>query len=250
MKIVAIIPAYNEGQSISKVIQNVESHVDKVIVIDDGSTDNTIKYAEKTDAVVIRHPHNLGKGAACRSGFYAAVKLGCDAIIMLDGDGQHDSSDIPAFISKAKENSGKPCIVLGNRMSDVKKMPFLRFMTNKSLSMLISFLAGQKIEDSQCGFRLINREILEKVDYENNRYDAESEILVRASRAGYSVVEVPVKTIYNGEFSKINVFWDTLRFVRFFFRHLFRSPPVAFSEAKKISENLGTSIVDKELSTN
>jgi hypothetical protein len=122
-------------------------------------------------------------------------------------------------------------------------------MTNKSLSILISFLARQKIEDSQCGFRLIYREILEKVDYENNRYDAESEILVRASRAGYPIVEVPVKTIYNGEFSKINVFWDTLRFVRFFFRHLFRSPPVAFSEAKLISENLGASIVDKELST-
>jgi glycosyltransferase involved in cell wall biosynthesis len=249
MKIVAVIPAYNEGESILKVVKDVEKYVDKVIVIDDGSTDNTVKYADQSNAVVIRHPHNLGKGAACRSGFHAAVKLGCDAIITLDGDGQHDASDIPNFIKKASDKNAKISIVLGNRMTDVEKMPFVRYMTNKSLSLLISFLAGQKITDSQCGFRLIFKEILEKVDYENNRYDAESEILVRASRAGYLVEEVPVQTIYNNEFSKIHVFWDTLRFVRFFFRHLFHSPPVAFSEAKKISENLGTSVAERELRT-
>jgi hypothetical protein len=118
-------------------------------------------------------------------------------------------------------------------------MPLARFLTNKTLSSMISFLAGTKMIDTQCGFRLIHRRVLEGVDYENNRYDAESEILVRAARAGFSIEEIPVQTIYNGEYSKINVFWDTLRFVRFFLRHLFKSPPVAESPARELSIKLG-----------
>ena len=127
-------------------------------------------------------------------------------------------------------------------MGDTKDMPLSRYLTNKFLSLLISFLAGTKIQDSQCGFRLIHRRVLEAVDYENNRYDAESEILVRASRAGFSINEVPVQTIYRDEFSKINVFWDTARFFRFFFRHLFRSPPIIHTPAREISISLGQSL--------
>lgn len=248
MKIVAIIPAYNEGETVKEVVNAVEPYVNQIIVIDDGSVDKTAHFAEQTSAIVIRHPQNLGKGAACRSGFYAAVKLGFDAIIMLDGDGQHAPSDIPTFIQEAKSRK-EACIVLGNRMSKVENMPLVRFLTNKSLSLLISFLARQTIQDSQCGFRLIFKEILEKVDYENNRYDAESEILVRAARAGFDIVEVPVKTIYNGEFSKIHVFWDTLRFIRFFLRHLFGSPPVTKSEEQKIAHNLANNL-DERLKAN
>lgn len=242
MNIVAIIPAYNEGQRIFDVVSETRRYVDQIIVIDDGSHDDTVAYAEKADALVIRHPLNLGKGAACRSGFYGAMKLNCDAIIMLDGDGQHAPSDIPTFIESLVQDPHGTGIVVGNRMSDTKDMPLVRFFTNKTLSRLISFLAGTKIVDTQCGFRLIHRRVLEGVDYENNRYDAESEILVRAARAGFSIEEIPVQTIYNGEYSKINVFWDTLRFVRFFSRHLFKSPPVAESPARELSIKLGQMI--------
>lgn len=245
MKLVAIIPAYNEGKQIQSVVKKSFQYVNHVIVIDDGSVDQTVSFAEEAGAIVIRHPHNLGKGAACRSGFYAAVKLKCDAIITLDGDGQHDPADIPQFIKKI-ESFGSPCIVLGNRMENTRDMPWLRLATNKTLSRLISFLAGQRVTDSQCGFRLIYREILEKVDYENNRYDAESEILVRASRARYPILEVPVKTIYNNAYSKIHVFWDTLRFLRFFFKHLCYSPPVHLSEEHKISLTLGNEVGKSE----
>ena len=242
MNIVAIIPAYNEGRGISKVILESAPFVSKVIVIDDGSHDDTSTYAQKAGAIVIRHPHNLGKGAACRSGFYGAMSLGCDAIIMLDGDGQHDPADIPKFVATLQQCPQETGIVVGSRMADTKDMPLPRYLTNKFLSMLISFLAGTKIEDSQCGFRLIHRRVLEAVDYENNRYDAESEILVRASRAGFSIHQVPVRTIYRDECSKINVFWDTARFFRFFFRHLFKSPPIAHSPAREISISLGQSL--------
>jgi glycosyltransferase involved in cell wall biosynthesis len=242
LNIVAIIPAYNEGQGISKVILDCIPYVSKVIVIDDGSHDNTSHFAEETGAIVIRHPHNLGKGAACRSGFYGAMNLGCDAIIMLDGDGQHDPHEIPKFVTALKNSPLETGIVVGNRMNNTQDMPLPRYLTNTFLSFLISFLAGTKIKDSQCGYRLIHRRVLEAVDYENNRYDAESEILVRASRAGFSISEVPVRTIYRDEISKINVFWDTARFFRFFFRHLFKSPPIVESPARDISISLGQAL--------
>lgn len=242
MNIVAIIPVYNEEANIQRIVRGTQKYVETVLVVDDGSTDKTVHHAEQAGAVVIRHPHNLGKGAACRSGFYAAVKLKCDGIIMLDGDGQHDPDEIPSLLKAREQSHGKPGIVLGNRMSDVKKMPFLRLQTNRLLSLLISFLARQKVHDSQCGFRYLDRDILEKVNYENNRYDAESEILVRASRRGFAIYEVPIRTIYGNEYSKINIFWDTLRFIRFFFRHLFHSPPVSVSEAHRISIKLGSNV--------
>lgn len=242
MNIVAIIPAYNEGQRIAEVVKDTFNYVKYVIVIDDGSHDQTVTFAEKAGAIVIRHPHNLGKGAACRSGFHGAMKLDCEAIVMLDGDGQHAPSDIPSFITALEKNRDKVGIVVGNRMMNTIDMPMARYLTNKTLSGLISLLARKTIKDTQCGFRLIHRRVLEEVDYENNRYDAESEILVRAARAGFSIQEIPVKTIYNDAYSKINVFWDTLRFVRFFFRHLFRSPPIAHSRARELSIELGQNL--------
>ena len=133
-------------------------------------------------------------------------------------------------------------IVVGNRMNNTAEMPLSRFLTNRLLSMLISWLAGQRVTDTQCGYRLIHRKVLEAVDYENNRFDAESEILVRAARRGFRLGEVPVRTIYGNEFSKINVFWDTLRFLRFFFRHLFGSPPVAPSREKRIALELARNL--------
>ncbi|MBF0245882.1 MAG: glycosyltransferase family 2 protein, partial [Planctomycetes bacterium] len=202
---------------------------------DDGSHDETARIAAEAGAEVIRHPLTLGKGAACRSGFHAAIRIGCDAIIMLDGDGQHDPGEIDNFVAAALRHGGVPCIILGNRMGETRDMPWIRRLTNRTLSGLISFLARQRIEDSQCGMRLIHREILERVDYENNRYDAESEILVRASRAGYPIHEVPIQTIYGNEYSKINVYWDTLRFIRFFFRHFLHSPPVKRTPAHDVA---------------
>jgi len=222
-KILAIIPVYNEAQRIRDVVIQTLPYVDGVIVVDDGSWDETENLASQAGARVIRHPLNLGKGAACRTGFQAAVKDGADGIVMLDGDGQHDPVDIPKLIAEGTKTRG---LVVGNRMMNTRDMPRVRLLTNRLLSFLVSCLAGQRIQDTQCGFRFLHRNILEAVDYENNRYDAESEILVRASRKGFRITGVPIKTIYRDECSKIHILWDTLRFVRFFFRHLFRSPPV------------------------
>ena len=227
-RILAVIPVYNEAKHIGDVVQKTLGHVDRVIVVDDGSRDGTEKIATQAGARVIRHPLNLGKGAACRTGFQAAVQENFDGIVMLDGDGQHDPDDIPKLIAEGTRTRG---LVVGNRMKNTEDMPRSRYLTNRVLSFLVSCLAGQPIMDSQSGFRFLHRSLLEAVDYENNRYDAESEILVRASRKGFVITEVPIQTIYRDECSKIHVFWDTLRFVRFFFRHLFGSPPVKAREA-------------------
>lgn len=225
-QILAIIPVYNESQRIAEVVKNTLPHVDGVIVVDDGSRDGTEKIALEAGAKVIRHPLNLGKGAACRTGFQAALQEKAEGIVMLDGDGQHDPDDIPNLVEEGKKSKG---LVVGNRMTNTKDMPKMRYLTNRLLSFLVSCLAGQPIQDSQCGFRFLHQNLLMAVDYENNRYDAESEILVRASRKGFPISEVPIRTIYQDEFSKIHVFWDTLRFVRFFFKHLFGSPDVQTS---------------------
>jgi glycosyltransferase involved in cell wall biosynthesis len=222
-RILAIIPVYNESLRIEEVIRKTLPHVDEVIVVDDGSHDGTEKVALAAGARVIRHPHNLGKGAACRTGFQAAVHEKAEGIVMLDGDGQHEPDEIPKLVKEGVHTRG---LVIGNRMENTEDMPKLRYLTNRLLSLLVSCLAGQSIQDSQCGFRFLHRSLLEAVDYENNRYDAESEILVRASRKGFPISHVPIETIYRDEFSKIHVFWDTLRFIRFFFRHLFGSPPI------------------------
>jgi hypothetical protein len=146
-------------------------------------------------------------------GFHYALNSGFDAVIIMDGDGQHLPEEIPYFIRLAEySNSG---ILIGNRMFKIKHMPFARVFTNKFMSRLISFVAGQSIPDTQCGFRLIKKEVLEKINLKTSKYETESEIIIRASRSGFKIESVPIKTIYNGEKSQINPVIDTLRFIKF-----------------------------------
>ncbi len=237
MKKVAVIPAFNEADRLPDVISRTILEVDLVVVVDDGSTDDSTVVAKKAGAMVVRHPMNLGKGAACRTGFYAALELNADLVITLDADGQHDPRFIRMLEEKAIAANG-PCIVLGNRMNNTTPMPWIRWGTNRALSGLISFLAGQTILDSQCGFRLIHRSVLEEVDFINNHFDAESEILVRAARKGFPICEVDIPTIYGDEYSKIHKFWDTLRFAKFFFRHLFHTPVLRNTPERKVAMKL------------
>ncbi len=218
MKIYLVIPTYNEAKTIAGIIRKIRQQELEVVVIDDGSLDNTYEIAKDNGAIVLRNENNEGKGASLIKGFHYAQDRDCDAVITMDGDGQHLPEEIPYFIRLAKySNSG---IFIGNRMFKIKNMPFVRVFTNKLMSWLISFVAGQSIPDTQCGFRLIKKEVLEKINLKTSKYETESEIIIKASRLGFKIESVPIKSIYSGEKSQINLVIDTLRFIKFIAREL------------------------------
>lgn len=220
MRTCVIIPTYNESKTIAGLVRQVQSSGLEVIVIDDGSSDNTADIAEASKALVLRNARNLGKGASLAKGYDFALARGFDAVISMDGDGQHSCDDLAAFIHKAE--SPGCAIVVGNRMKSTKQMPFLRVATNRFMSWLISLVTGQRIPDTQCGFRLVKKELLEKFKLSTSKYETESEILIQAARLGFKIESVPVRTIYSGQKSRINPFVDTLRFLRFIIRESFR----------------------------
>jgi glycosyltransferase involved in cell wall biosynthesis len=219
MRICVIIPTYNESKTIIGLIKQVTSLGFEVIVIDDGSSDSTADLAQTSGVTVLRNLKNLGKGAALVKGYNFAVARGFDAVISMDGDGQHEPNDLMAFVQKAEFSD---CgVVIGNRMTTIKQMPFLRILTNRFMSWLISLITGQYIADTQCGFRLVRSDVLKKIILSTTKYETESEILIRAARLGFKIESVPVKTIYSGQKSQINPFVDTLRFIRFIFSEFF-----------------------------
>lgn len=212
MKVCALIPAYNEAATIAGVVRGCAPHVAEVLVVDDGSGDDTCRLAEEAGATVIIHKHNAGKGAAIRTGFTCVRGLELDAVVLLDGDGQHQTSEIPRFIQAAERTGAS--IILGDRMGDVASMPALRRWTNRTTSAILSRLARRHIRDSQCGFRLLRTGVLADLDLKTAHYDTESEILLQAAYAGHRIVNLPIKTIYDAAPSHIRPLRDTWRFTK------------------------------------
>lgn len=210
MKVCAVIPAYNEETAVAEVVRGVLAQGLDAMVVDDCSSDATSARAREAGAEVVRHEVNRGKGEALRTGFARAVELGYDAVVTLDADGQHDPKEIPRLLEAAPRAD----IVVGSRMAEVSTMPLVRLWTNLFTSWVVSRLAGARITDSQSGYRLLKRRVFERVKYSSSRFDAESEILVKACRMGFRVIEVPISTIYGDEKSKIHPFVDTVRFFR------------------------------------
>lgn len=225
MRTCVIIPTYNESKAIGEIVRKIRALDLRTIIIDDGSVDDTVKIAEANGAQVLRNPVNQGKGSSLVKGYNYALAEGFDTVISVDGDGQHSCEDIPVFLKKAE--SSNFAIIVGNRMDITKQMPFLRIMVNRFMSGLISMITGQHIPDSQCGFRLVKKDLLEKVNLSTSKYETESEILIQASQLGFKIGYVPIKTIYSGQKSQINPFIDTLRFLRFIIIHAFRKPKKA-----------------------
>jgi len=213
MKICIVIPAHNESREISRLVKEIKEEHPDVLVVDDGSLDNTAEIASGAGALVIKNQANLGKGSCLRKGFDYALAHNFDAVITMDGDGQHLPQDLKSFISLAGVSESG--ILIGNRMLNTKKMPLIRILTNKFMSWLISRLCRQSIPDTQCGFRLIKRAVLEKITLATDKYEIETEILIKASRSGFKIESVPITTVYRGEKSQINPFTDTLRFLKF-----------------------------------
>jgi glycosyltransferase involved in cell wall biosynthesis len=216
-----VIPAYNAARHLEEVVAAVSKHVppSRVIVVDDGSSDATAETARRTGAVLIEHGVNRGKGAALRTGILAAAERGWRFAVTLDADGQHNPAEIPAFVARRAETGAD--IVVGNRMASTHNMPFIRLATNRVTSWVVSRLAHQPIPDSQNGYRLIDTEVFARLPLVTTRYDTESEILIRAGKAGATIASVPVETIYGEEDSSIHPFVDTARFFRMVVRALF-----------------------------
>lgn len=216
MRICVIIPAHNEAANIARLIQDIKKYQLEILVIDDGSSDRTFQIANNSGVQVMFNLNNQGKGASLIKGFKYALDNNFDAVITMDADGQHLPQDLPLFIESAKNQDIH--IILGNRMLNTEGMPILRVVTNKFMSWFISTITKQVIPDTQCGFRLIKKEVLKKIKLRTSKYETESEILIEASRLGFKITSIPIKSVYRRGKSRINPFIDTLRFIRFIIR--------------------------------
>jgi len=213
-KIAAIIPFFNERATINQVIQLTLNHVDAVIAIDDGSTDNSSETIALTENItLIVNATNRGKGFALRKGLSYAVEKGFDKLITIDADMQHNPDEIPLLCSKLNDYP----IVIGNRLNNLKDMPLQRKISNKITSYLLSIKTGQDILDSQSGFRAYSAEVIANVKTGEDGYEAESEILIKASQKGYRIGFENISTIYGDEISKMNPVKSTIGFIKLIF---------------------------------
>ena len=222
MNLFAVIPAYNAENTIARVIHGCVAQLprENIIVVDDGSSDRTRQLVEQSGATIIVHQNNRGKGAGLRSGFSVALKNGCDGVITLDADLQHDPASIPKFIEAAEANPDWG-IIIGTRWRSGSKMPWDRRLSNKLTSFMLSMRAGQKISDSQSGYRFIRRNVMENIITREDGFMAESELLIRAGKGGYKIGQVDIPTIYSDEGSHINKFRDTGKFISLYIRSIF-----------------------------
>ncbi|MCK9573707.1 MAG: glycosyltransferase family 2 protein [Candidatus Omnitrophica bacterium] len=214
MKIWMVIPAYNEARSLERILRRLKEKELHIIVVDDGSKDSTYAVAKMKADIVLRNEKNLGKGMALRKAMaFLLENEKFDYIITMDGDGQHSVSDIDKFLDEVASGAS---FVVGNRMHSPIGMPKIRILTNQAMSWLLSRMVSQNIPDTQCGFRLIGREVLEKIKFRTNKFEVESEILIKAAKEGFVIKSIPIQSIYFRRIkSKIHPFVDTLRFIRF-----------------------------------
>jgi len=213
-RVIAFVPAYNEAARVGDVVAKARPHVSQVIAIDDGSIDQTARVAEAAGATVLRHESNRGKGAAIITALKYFGESDAAFAILLDADGQHDPAEIPKFIEEARRSGAG--IVVGMRMQDARAMSLVRRLTNRFTSWVTSKLARQQISDSQCGYRLLRRDVLNDLRLSTARFETETEMLIQAGRAGHKIGSVPIRAIYGQEAraSHIHPLRDTVRFFK------------------------------------
>lgn len=195
MKVIAVIPAYNEASRIEAVVRGVKQYADIIIVVDDGSSDKTSVLAERAGARVVEHPENCGPGAATMTGIEAARALGADVVVTIDADEQHNPNDIPALLEPIRK--GAADLVFANRFGQKNKIPTIRRLFN-GMGNLVTFLAtGKWVEDSQCGFKVFGPRAVKEVDIRMSGYEFCTEIVREAVKNKWRTTNVPAKVLYS-----------------------------------------------------
>ncbi len=215
--VAAIIPAYCEEKHVGTVVRRTLAQLDRVLVIDDGSSDATADAARAAGGEVIVHRENFGKGEAIKTGLRHWSDREVEYVIILDADGQHLPEEIGRFLSAASSTGSS--LLLGTRMNDVSSMPLLRRIVNRYMSNKISRACGQRIPDTQCGFRMLHRSLIPDLLGGADRFEYETEMLIVASRKGLPTTAVPISTVYCDEKSSIHPVRDTVRFFRLMRRY-------------------------------
>lgn len=201
MKVIAVIPAYNEVSRVGAVVRAAQQYVSRVVVVDDGSCDGTSKAAAEAGAFVIRHPENAGAGSATMTGIEAARSLGAEAVVTIDADEQHDPQDIPALLHPIQE--GHVDVVFANRFGPAitgkqrNRIPAIRHLFNTMGNVVTFFATGLWVRDSQCGFKVFGPRALRELDLRTRGFEFCTEIVREARQHQWRTAEVPVKVVYS-----------------------------------------------------
>ncbi len=206
-EIYVVIAAYNEEKHITDVIKKTRKYCKNIIVVDDGSKDDTFGKAKKKSVIVLRHIVNMGKGAAVKTGCDFALKKGAKVIVLLDADMQHDPKEIPNFLKALKDVD----IVFGYRRLD-KRMPLVLRAGNWFINKITNLLYKVNLRDTQCGYRAFTADAYKKIRWKALDYSLESEIIANVGKNHLKYREVPIQTIYSDKYKGTTVI-DGIRIV-------------------------------------
>jgi glycosyltransferase involved in cell wall biosynthesis len=201
----ALVPAYQAAETIGEVVRGLLESVSRVLVVDDGSTDETPEKASGAGAELLRLPVNSGKGSALRAGLERLLASDATHVAFVDADGQHDPRDLPRLLAAAREGDE---FVIGSRMGRPELMPAVRFRTNEIGSRILTRMTGFEIEDGQSGYRVVAASLLRRLRLTSRRFLIETEMLLKAARHVKRFREVPVRVVYGGT-SHYRPFRDT-----------------------------------------
>jgi glycosyltransferase involved in cell wall biosynthesis len=201
VKVLAGIAAYNEARYVASIVLQARQYVDEVIVVDDGSTDNTARVAELAGATVIRHPQNKGKGAAIQSILAEAKKRNPGVLVLLDADAQHDPDEIPVLIKPISQGFD---LVIGSREAQEEKTPLYRRIGKKVIFRSSRFASKTNVYDSESGFRALSAKAVNELDLQTNGFAVESEMITAAADKNLKITEVPISNIYTKDGSTLN----------------------------------------------
>ena len=204
-----IVPAYNELKTIAKVVKELKEYTNNLVVVDDGSRDNTFEVVKELGVFVLRHIVNLGKGAALKTGCEFALRKGAKILVFIDADCQHKPEDIPKFVDELRKENAD--IVFGYRKL-TKDMPAVFKFGNWLINFITKFIYGVNLNDTQSGFRCLRAETYRKIKWDSQDYSVESEMVAKVGKRKLRYRQIPIQTIYSDKYKGTTVL-DGIKFV-------------------------------------
>ncbi len=202
---IGLVPAYQAAQTVGDVVRGLRQYLPRVLVVDDGSTDGTGEAARGAGAEVLRLPVNSGKGSAIRAGLVPLLASGATHVAFVDADAQHDPEDLPGLLEAARAGDR---FVIGSRAGEADRIPAVRHRTNEIGGRILSRMTGLEVEDGQSGFRVIEADLLRRLELSSKGYMIETEILLKAAPLLDRIRSVPIRAVYGGP-SHFRPFRDT-----------------------------------------